>query len=98
MVELQLDTLWDAVLWSDGSAFDLLVVSAPGVYCGCGGRDRPQADTIVVQQVLLPPLELGPDTSLCTGAVFLRGCRCDLGMRCFGTMAASLIFNFPDEL
>lgn len=69
LVELQLDTAWNAVLWSDGSSGDSLVVGAPGIYWVQANTGAcPSADTIEVQFMVLPPLELGPDTSLCTGA------------------------------
>ena len=71
---LELDTAWSAVLWSDGSASDTLVVTAPGSYWAQAAFGIcPASDTIVVDLVALPPLDLGPDTSLCDGTGLLLG-------------------------
>ena len=60
-------------LWSDGSALSQLTVSSPGLYsisvsntCGSG------ADTILITSgVASPAVQLGMDTSICAGEIFL---------------------------
>ena len=55
-------------LWNDGSTQTQRLVSGPGTYAvvatnGCGT----DTDSLTVQYIPLPDVQLGPDTSLCPG-------------------------------
>lgn len=58
--------------WNDGSTNDFLEMNAPGVYSvEITREDCRLTDTVVVNELLLPRLELPRDTSYCEGDVVL---------------------------
>jgi gliding motility-associated-like protein len=68
-IQLNAGSGFNSYLWQDGSADSVLTVTQPGVYFVsvdnvCGDVYK---DTIVVQQVNVPLLNIGRDTSICKG-------------------------------
>ncbi len=54
-------------LWQDGSASEVLLVDAPGIYWVAVGAGCPGSDSITVSMPMLPEPDLGADTVICTG-------------------------------
>ncbi|MEO6355271.1 MAG: T9SS type B sorting domain-containing protein, partial [Ferruginibacter sp.] len=68
-IQLNAGSGFNSYLWQDGSADSVFTVTQPGVYFVsvdnvCGDVYK---DTIVVQQVNVPLLNIGRDTSICKG-------------------------------
>lgn len=73
-VELTVDGTWDSLVWSNGSISDSIIVSVPGTYWAQGTMQGcVHRDTIVVDVILVSPMDLGPDTALCAGGSVLLG-------------------------
>jgi gliding motility-associated-like protein len=70
--EIDIDPTLGDIVWQDGSSEPIYEISTPGIYsvfvtnqCGTG------SDLIEVFVVDPPVIDLGPDTSLCTGETIL---------------------------
>jgi gliding motility-associated-like protein len=59
-------------LWSDGTTQPIYLVTGPGVFWVIVSNDcGATVDTILIQQGLLPAVNLGPDTMICQGSALL---------------------------